>query len=244
MKIRTDFVTNSSSSSYCVSFSIKPYAKKKIILDMWPEGEDSSCDVTFPLKSSAEKLAKKIKKCKTIDDLCALLINEIDIESRLDDAFECIDDDIKSSSNEAILNKLDELSSNGLLEDWVQEEYESLSEGIKNEFKHFKEALLKLNNMDEIESITINEFYTGWGEFARDSFDEFLSNVLSDNDDLDWEDEETMREILEEKFEPEEIDLIIEQITDDFLCGLNANINTIINMKTNEITKTYDIEEN
>ena len=42
MKFRTDFVTNSSSSSYCVSLGISSTSVKDLKLNFWPSWEDGS----------------------------------------------------------------------------------------------------------------------------------------------------------------------------------------------------------
>ena len=222
MKIRTDFVTNSSSSSYCVSLSFKPVNKKKgINLDFWPEDEDGSGDVFVNLMTSADEVASKIQKSTTIDELKEILLNEIDL-------YELFQGDIgeEGTPTSAFIEKLDP----------EDEDYEGLIDEVTNKYNTFKKALEKIVDVKDIESVSINEYYTGWGEFARDGVDDFLRAVLPDEEGID------IAEALEDKLTEPEIELIGEHIMNDSITMFNANINTTINLSTKKITKKYDFD--
>ncbi len=56
MKIRTDFVTNSSSSSYCVSLGLQLKDKRNVWLRFYPKGEDGLAGSVTEKYASDNKL--------------------------------------------------------------------------------------------------------------------------------------------------------------------------------------------
>ena len=84
MKIRTDFVTNSSSSSYCVSLGIQ-HKGADIVLDPWPEEADGSFDVFIPLKCSPDDFISEIIKCRSVEELRDRLMNALNLSFLFDD---------------------------------------------------------------------------------------------------------------------------------------------------------------
>ena len=138
MKFRTDFVTNSSSSSYCVSFWVRLTDNKTL----WFQPEDEESYVHVPLNISVGELVRRIKDCKKIEELRQLLLHEWDLSelSEYDDEDEY--DDENSSSNvleeyEEFKEKLDSIRDISDVESvTISELYsgwgECATEGIEN----------------------------------------------------------------------------------------------------------------
>ena len=181
MKIRTDFVTNSSSSRYCVSLIVKTSANKKLELDFWPEDEDGSGEVMVPLKEDADSVVSGIKACESVEELRDLLLNALDLNGLFGEIEDVIldeyEDEADEMDNTQFLAAVSKIINND--EDGDFEDYEDILSDVEKTTSKFKRAMDKIEDLISIKSVSICEHFTGLGEFSRDGVDEFLVNDVS-----------------------------------------------------------------
>lgn len=183
MKIRSDFVTNSSSSNYALSIIIegKDGSSLSLTEDPFDYDSDQGGEVRFN-KDLSELTADEDAAGSSVADLAQFLMEAIhsDLEdewmyeeedeefdeeaSDEDDQDEADDDeeiddeeeaDEEEEEDEEFDDEDDEFYSKRVLKDWLEER----KEFIENAPKHFP-------SLDQIRSIEVTRRYDAWGEFA------------------------------------------------------------------------------
>ena len=228
MKIRSDFVTNSSSSSYCVSLSVKSKSGQNMELDYWPTDEDGSGCVHVPLKEkTVDTVMEEIKGCQSVAELKDLLLNALDLHCLFDEVEEGMDVD-EDVSNDTYLTMI----AQAVEENEDFEIYVDAVAEVQEQNAAFCQAMEQLNTLEELESVTIREYFTGWGEFARDSVDDFLEAAAPDGN----------CGVLEEKLTEDELALISEHLENDSICQVEASITTTLHLANGTIETAYSFE--
>ena len=188
MKIRTDFVTNSSSSSYCVAISVFTTDDNEYSLLVEPHdgGADSSIFIN-------DNEFENLYDSKSVSELCHTLIEILeindDVESSVDNGMAFLDE----KEEEEVVAAFEEKSGENIdlrAEDWFYsivdiikrepdvikkiELLSILSKDYKNLLNEVEEYILNINKkIDETGNIKDIEFKlinSAWGEFANENF--------------------------------------------------------------------------
>jgi hypothetical protein len=235
MKIRTDFVTNSSSSSYCVSFSVNTAENEEIRLDFKPDKDENT---KLYLKTDMQVFLSELRECTTVPQLRDFLLNAV----RLDDLFfevigsQNVDTSkLDNKQHLELVAKTIEETEDG--EDWFADDCRTLKT-ITQKITNFSNSLDGLTALDAIQSVSICEDFSGWGEFAYDVFERFLSKTLTSYKDS--QNPDAVRAALQPYLESDKIEFILEQLADYSIGLCDASIVTTIQLLDGLQEKKYD----
>lgn len=235
MKIRTDFVTNSSSSSYCVSISVNTAENEEIRLDFKPDNDENT---DFYLKTNMQVFLSQLRECTTVPQLRDFLLNAVRLEDLFRDVNDSLDVDTSKLDNKQYLELVAKtIAETEDGENWFAEDCKTLKT-ITQKITDFCNSLDELTALDVIQSVSICEDFSGWGEFACDVFEHFLSKTLTSYKDA--QDPDAVRAALQPYLESDKIEFILEQLADYSIGLCNASIVTTINLLDGLQEKKYD----
>lgn len=155
MKIRTDFVTNSSSSSFSVIIKVETKDRKTISYSL--EAVDHDNEDIGPVSIEYDTM-NKIKKASSVDEICTILVNAAKNSAYskyghyLNDLIENITEEEKEDWDEY-----------PDFEDW--EEHYKNSQKEKDEF--VRDIKKQCTSVDDILSIVIDKQYSNSGEYCE-----------------------------------------------------------------------------
>ena len=176
MKFRSDFITNSSSSSYIASFLVHTKSGIDIPLKLCEndEGVDREDNALYPWQHSRDHILKAIMNCETVSELTELLAEESE----------------RGRHEAYIPDWLEDLKEDN------PDEYERLMSTIKE----FKRKMSKYTSLDELDTVILEEEFYGWGEDATDNLVDFLDH-LDVGTSYRWDEEALKEKVGEETAE-------------------------------------------
>lgn len=169
MKFRSDFVTNSSSSCYVISYRVQGIPFQPLPDDYMGEVSVSYADV------SIKDVIEKIKSGASVDEIATMFAESTRNYDCLGHMFsEGLDSEIMNSelSYEETLKKISEGEFEGADEDDVYRASDYLER-----IQSFRERMNRLSSASDIKEIVETLTYTGWGEFLSDSIESFVGSL-------------------------------------------------------------------
>ncbi len=155
MKIRTDFVTNSSSSSFNVTVKVQTKKGEEISYQLYPMDTDNE-DIG-PVESNYNTMSL-LKKVSSIDELCEILEN----------AAENFTDSEGYQSVAELIETITEEEKNDWEGYYSFEDWENFQKGVIEDKKEFSKKLKKkCSSLDDIEKVSIIGGHTNTGEYCE-----------------------------------------------------------------------------
>lgn len=182
MKFRSDFVTNSSASSFVVEVFVETKENDVFTLALDPSdcfgGSGGSSDVYIDDDGRIER----IFSARSVDELVSSVLNTVDLRSELGVLMDSTVELPKDFDNWNTESQL-EFAMNHLDEDY-NDEFEGVIPLI-NAIKEFKSKVrFKVESPSDVRMIVFREVNCSWGEFVFDAFESVLKRWIDDADSI------------------------------------------------------------